>query len=193
MPFQVRNVMFDTIDTKGMRAGGLKRAEALIAPVGNNIAGTLETLTINYPSAPAAIVLTESTDWTNTGTNAGNARAIAVAVRRNTNLPVIAEIADPSTNPTTFKLTARTQGTWAQAITVVSSNVAIIEVNGVASSTLRLGTYNTDGLGPQAFQAWLDANVPAIGGGAGDRIAGSLKIKPLTSEGSSFLVTWEEN
>lgn len=307
MPFQVRNVMFDTIDTKGMRAGGLKKAEALIAPTGNRAAGTLETLTINYPSAPAAIVLTESTDWTNTGTNEGNARALAAAINRNTSLPVIAEIAHPSTHPTTFKLRARTQGTWAEAITVVNSQeggaqidttgsgvgesitiggdtyekvavivnptdwitdadlaaaitavspdvsatavgagivevrtttygwtnalllvtypvsvsvapawgggpwtriggaalspanqfnitgVSVISVNGGISSTLRLGTYNTNGLGPQSLQAWLDAEVPAIGGGAGDRIAGSLKIKALTTEGSSFLVSWEEN
>lgn len=307
MPFQVRNVMFDTIDTKGMRAGGLKRAEATITPLPvNSPAGTLETITISYPASATSITLTESTDWTNTGSDSGNARAIAAAINRRVDLPVIAEIAHPSTLPLSFKIMARTQGTWAEAITVLSSqeggaqidttgagvgesitigldtfeNVAVIVaptdwitdadlaaaitavspdvvaaavgagivevrtttygwtnasllatypvsvsvapawgggawtrlggaalspaaqfnltgvtligINGAISSTLQGGTYNATGLGAQAFQAWLDATLPAIGVGAGDRVAGSLIIEPLTTEGSSFLVVWEE-
>lgn len=308
MPFQVRSVMFDTIDTKGMRAGGLKHAEATITPLPiSSPAGTLETLTISYPPSLTSIVLTESTDWTNTGSNSGNARAIAAAINRKTTLPVIAEIADPSTLPLSFKIKARTQGPWAEAITVLSSQeggaeidttgsgvgesvtiglktyikvavivlatdwvtdadlaaaitaespnvvaaavgagvvevrtttygwtnasllatypvsvsvapawgggawtriggaalspagqfnltgVTLIGVNGAFSSTLQGGTWNATGLGPPAFQAWLDAEVPAIGINPGDRLAGSLIIEPLTTEGSSFLVVWEEN
>jgi len=66
-------------------------------------------------------------------------------------------------------------------------------VDGLATSSLRDYTYDGRGPAQEVFANWLNANVPAIGAGAGDRIAGSLKVEfvPIP-EGTQVMVMWEE-
>jgi len=81
-------------------------------------------------------------------------------------------------------------GGAATQLTVVSGSLA---VDGAISAALRDYTYDGRGPAGEVFQNWLNDNVPAIGGGAGERIDGSLKVKfvPIP-EGTQVSVTWEE-
>ncbi len=92
-----------------------------------------------------------------------------------------------------------TGGAWSElnaggAATQITSVVSNITIDGVASASLRDYTYDGRGPAQEVLQQFLDATVPDIGAGAGERLDGSLKVEfvPIP-EGTQVMIMWEEN
>lgn len=185
MPFQVRIAHFDVLDDQGgAKHNNIQKASAVLEVTG---ATTVHDIEIVFNSLTVNFV--EGVAWTNAASDEENARRISVAINQVADQPVEAVWR----RGTAFvELYAKFPGKAGQGITAEIAVGANITVDGGAGPTnFSNGTGSASG--PEGLQAWLDANVPAIGAGAGDRIAGSLQIKPLFTESSSFLVVWEEN
>jgi len=184
MAFQVHVVDVDLLDDAGNKHNTLQRA-SVPAEVTGSTAGV--TLRIAFNGVNFDFI--EGTHWNNAATNEENARLIAAAIYRDTDCPATA---DWDNGAATFTIYARKAGRYGEGITAERTAGANVDIDGGAGpENLSNGTGSNSG--PDQLQAWLDANVPVIGGAAGERIAGSLKVRPLTTESSAVLVMWEEN
>lgn len=190
MAFQVHVLHIDFIDSTGYKHAIMKRAEVDLAVVG---ATTGYSIQVRFAGTLIA-TLTEGADWTNAATAARNAELISKAINNlglTKQIPLLAEWAEGTA---TAKVRAAMIGRGGTGLELTVLGGANITVDGVAVAALRDYTYDGRGPAGEVLQNWLDANVPVIGGGAGERIAGSLKVEfvPIP-EGTQVMVMWEEN
>lgn len=190
MPFVVEILHIDFIDSTGYKHAIMTRASAELAVVGATTGYSIE---IRF-NGVLVDTLTEGVDWANAGSNALNMERIAKVINNRFLAQQGPVEAEWQFGVATAKVVARMIGRGGTGIelTVVGGGNITIDGGSVAS----LHDYTYDGRGPagEVLQNWLDANVPAIGGGAGQRIAGSLKVEfvPIP-EGTQVMVMWEEN
>lgn len=183
MAFQVRVVNVDLIDTDGSKHNTLQQASAELEVTGST-AGVVLEVELNGET----FTYSEGTEWSNAGSDSTNARRISSAINADRDSPIVAHWNEDAT----VTLLARKVGRYGEAITVERTAGSNVEINGGAGpENLEHGTGSTTG--DNQLQLWLNNNVPDVGPDPGDRVEGSLIIKPLTTESSSLLVVWEEN
>lgn len=185
MAFQVHVVDVDLLDDDGNKHNTLQQA-SIVLTVSGSTAGVVLEFALNG----ATFTYSEGVEWSNAASDEENARLIAGAIGRDTDSPVVAEW---NYGDDFVTVRARKAGRWGEGITAERTAGANVDVGGAGAGPANLADGTGSDSGPSQLQDWLDANVPAIGGGAGERIAGSLKIRPLTTESSAVLVVWEEN
>jgi hypothetical protein len=190
MPFVVEILHIDFIDSTGYKHAIMKQAEVSLVVVG---ATTGYSIDINYNAATIATI-TEGVEWTNAATAARNAQLISQAINQLGLTGQIAVLAEWAEGTAVVKVYAKMIGRGGTGYELDVAGGANITVDGVATATFRDYTYDGRGPAGEVLQQWLDANVPVIGAGAGERIDGSLQVIMVPiPEGTQVLIMWEEN
>jgi len=190
MPFVVAVLHIDFIDSTGYKHSIMKQAEALMVFSG---ATTGYSVDINY-NAVTLLTLTEGVEWADAGSDDGNAELLFKLINNLSMTNQIPIFAEWERGSDTIKVLAKMIGRGGTGVELDVTGGAAIVIDGAATANLRDYTYDGRGPAGEVLQQWLDANVPVIGGGAGQRIAGSLKVEfvPIP-EGTQVMVMWEEN
>lgn len=190
MPFVVHVLHIDFIDTQGTKHAIMKQAEADLVVAGATAGYSIQ---IRY-NGTLITTLTEGVEWTDAASNARNAELIAKAINHvglTKQVAIATEWEEGTANVRVYAQMIGRGGTGYELTVVGGANIT---VDGGAVASLRDYTYDGRGPGQEVLQDWLNANVPVIGAGAGERIAGSLKVEfvPIP-EGTQVMVMWEEN
>lgn len=190
MAFKVHVLHIDFIDTQGTKHAIMKQAEVDLAVVGATAGYSIQ---IRYNGVLLA-TLTEGVDWTDAASNARNAELISKAFNHLGLTKQVALLADWEEGTANSRIYAQMIGRGGTGYELTVVGGPNITVDSAAVASLREYTYDGRGPGQEVLQNWLDANVPVIGAGAGQRIAGSLKVEfvPIP-EGTQVMVMWEEN
>lgn len=190
MPFVVEVLHIDFIDTQGTKHAIMKQAEVDLVVSGSTAGYTIE---VRY-NGTLIVTLTEGVHWTNAASDDRNAELISKAINNLGLTDQIALLADWEEGTANSRVYAKMIGRGGTGYELTVTGGANITVDGGAVASLRDYTYDGRGSGQEVLQEWLNANVPVIGGAAGERIAGSLKVEfvPIP-EGTQVMVMWEEN